>query len=186
LAILVSQQAARHGDDVLYTIGHSTRSYEDLVAALRAYDITALFDIRRFPRSRTNPQFDDKALRERLPADGIAYIELPALGGRRPRSKEHPERNAGWRVSAFHGYADYAETPEFQTAFAQVVERAATSSCAIMCSELLWWRCHRRIVADYALARGLAVTHIFDAAKADQAELTSFARRERDMLRYPA
>jgi uncharacterized protein (DUF488 family) len=173
---------------MLYTIGHSTRTYEELVAALRAFDVTTLIDIRRFTRSRTNPQFDEPALRDKLPADGIAYVALPELGGRRTRSKEQPERNAGWRVAAFHGYADYAETPEFQTAFATLLEHAARGTCAIMCSEMLWWRCHRRIVADYALTRGLEVSHIFHATKAEAAERSAFAKLDRktQTLRYPA
>ena len=173
--------------NMFYTIGHSTRTYEELVAALRAFEVTTLVDIRRFTRSRTNPQFDENSLRDKLPTDGIAYLSMPELGGRRSRSKDHPDRNAGWQVSAFHGYADYAETAEFQAAFATLLDHAARGTCAIMCSELLWWRCHRRIVADYALSRGLEVSHIFDARKADPASLTPFAKvdRRRHTLRYP-
>src|SRR5690606_27885460 len=98
----------------------------------------------------------------KLPRDGIAYVEMPALGGRRGRSKTvPPERNAGWEHSAFKNYADYAQTPEFQAALADLLARARRRTSAIMCAEVLWWRCHRRIVADYALLAGVPVIHLF-------------------------
>ncbi len=171
----------------LYTIGHSTRTFAELVAALRAWGVTTLVDIRQFGRSRANPQFDATQLRRRLPRAGIAYVEMRDLGGRRHRSGADPERNAGWHHTAFRYYADYAETPAFQDALARLLELAGTTTCAIMCAEAVWWRCHRRIVADYAITRRVSVFHIFTKTKADRATRTPFAvfdRRTRT-LRYP-
>lgn len=172
----------------LYTIGHSNRTYEQLVTALQAWNIATLVDIRHFTRSRANPQFNASSLRRRLPRAGIAYVTMPELGGRRGRDPDiDPDRNAAWRVSAFKNYADYAETPAFQTALADLLARAEGETCAIMCAEILWWRCHRRIVADYALTRRVSVYHVRDARHATRAERTPFARFDRRTrtLRYP-
>jgi uncharacterized protein (DUF488 family) len=124
-----------------------------------------------------------------LPRAGIRYVLLHGLGGRRGRSKTaDPARNAGWRVAAFHNYADYAETPEFGEALDELLALARTQTCAIMCAEAVWWRCHRRIVADYALTRGARVFHIFTPTKAERATRTPFAKLDRKTktLRYPA
>jgi uncharacterized protein (DUF488 family) len=172
----------------LYTIGHSTRTLDELVAVLRAWDVQTLVDIRHFPRSRANPQFNDDVLAPHLAAAGLGYVRIPELGGRRGRSKTvDATRNAGWRVPAFKNYADHAETPAFAEGLDRLVALATASTCAIMCAEALWWRCHRRIVADYALLRGLRVRHIFTATKAERALRTPFARvdRRRRTLRYP-
>jgi len=173
----------------LYTIGHSTRTLAELVAALAASDVELLVDIRSIRRSRTNPQFNETKLARALPARGIGYRAMPGLGGRRPRSKTTPpERNAGWRVAAFHNYADYAETADFAAAFAELATLAETNRCSIMCAEAVWWRCHRRIVADYAILAGLRVEHIFTPTKRERATRTPFAKLDRKTrtLRYPA
>jgi uncharacterized protein (DUF488 family) len=172
---------------MLYSIGHSTRSHDELVEALQAWGVTTLVDIRTITRSRANPQFDRARLVRRLPRAGIAYVTLPGLGGRRPRSKTaDPARNAGWRVAAFHNYADYAETPEFADALASLLALARSSTCAMMCAEAVWWRCHRRIVADYAMLRGVSVAHIFTSSKIERATRTPFAKVDRrtKTLRY--
>lgn len=172
----------------LYTIGHSTRTYEELVEILHARNVTTLVDIRHFTRSRANPQFNAAILGPRLGRDGIAYLSIPGLGGRRGRSKvAEPSRNAGWEIAAFRNYADYAETPAFAEAFEQLLAIAAESTCAIMCAEAVWWRCHRRIVADYAITRGVRVVHILTATKVQRATRTPFARvdRRRGTVRYP-
>ncbi|MDB4959169.1 MAG: hypothetical protein JWO36_6738 [Myxococcales bacterium] len=172
----------------LYTIGHSTRTYPALVAALKAWNVTTLVDIRHFTRSRANPQFNEDVLAPRLARQGLTYVSMPALGGRRGKSKTaKPARNAGWEVAAFKNYADYAETPPFTEALDQLLALAATRTCAIMCAEALWWRCHRRIVADYVIARGIPVVHIFNQTKAEPAPLTPFARidRKHQTVRYP-
>lgn len=174
---------------LLYSIGHSTRTYEELVATLRAWNVVTLVDIRHFTRSRANPQFNSDVLGPRLFADGISYVSMPELGGRRSRAKDvDPSRNSGWEVAAFKNYADYAETPVFAKALAQLLELAASSTCAVMCAEAVWWRCHRRIVADYAITRGFRVRHIFTSTNAQRATRTPFARvdRRRGTLRYPA
>jgi uncharacterized protein (DUF488 family) len=118
---------------VLYTIGHSTRTYAELVEVLRAWAVTRLIDIRTITRSRTNPQFNESRLTRQLPTKAIAYEVMPDLGGRRPRSKTaDPARNAGWRVQSFHNYADYAETPPFARALAQLLAKSAIETCAVM------------------------------------------------------
>jgi uncharacterized protein (DUF488 family) len=181
-------QARRRTRPTLYTIGHSNRSYAELLAALRAWHVETLVDIRHATRSRANPQFDAAALRRRLPSDGIAYVEMPELGGRRGRAADvDPMRNAGWQVAAFKNYADYAESSVFAEALARLLARARHETCAVMCAEAVWWRCHRRIVADYALLRGAQVKHIFTPTKATRATRTPFARvdRQRQTLRYP-
>ena len=172
----------------LYTIGHSTRTGAELVAALRAWEVATLVDIRHFTRSRANPQFNASRLRSRLARADIDYVEMVDLGGRRGKSKTAPpERNAGWRVAAFKNYADYAETPPFQAALDELLARARAETCAIMCAEAVWWRCHRRIVTDYVITRGLRVWHIFDERTAKRAARTPFAKVDRRTrtLRYP-
>jgi uncharacterized protein (DUF488 family) len=171
---------------VIYTIGHSTRTYDELVEALRAWEVTALVDVRSITRSRTNPQFNAPVLARKLPRAQVRYITLPGLGGRRPRSKTaDPVRNGGWRVAAFHNYADYAETPEFAAALAELLALAARETCAIMCAEAVWWRCHRRIIADHLLAVGEVVRHIV-GHEARQATLTDGAVVSGDGgVRYP-
>ena len=172
----------------LYTIGHSNRTFVELVAALVAHEVTTLVDIRHFTRSRANPQFNAAALRRKFPRRDIAYVAIAALGGRRGRSADaEPTRNAGWENRSFKNYADYAETPAFADGLADLLARAATETVAIMCAEAVWWRCHRRIVADYAITRRVPVFHIFTATKAVRAVRTPFARFDRRTrtLRYP-
>jgi uncharacterized protein (DUF488 family) len=173
---------------LLYSIGHSTRTYENLVATLRARNVITLVDIRHFTRSRANPQFNADVLGPRLAKDGISYQMIPALGGRRGRSTvADATRNTGWQIAAFKNYADYAETPAFAVGLAQLLALATDSTCAVMCAEAVWWRCHRRIVADYAITRGFRVRHIFSETKVQRATRTPFARvdRRRGTLRYP-
>jgi uncharacterized protein (DUF488 family) len=182
----------------VYTIGHSSRTLGELVSLLRLRDrgVDILVDVRRFPRSRTNPQFNADSLAPALAAEGITYLAAPALGGRRGRKDAsaagdaaHGEaamaRQSGWEVAAFRAYAAYATTPAFQHAFATLVDLAGRSSCAIMCSEALWWRCHRRIITDYLLAAGVRVRHILSGTEVQEASLTPFAHVEKaGTLRY--
>lgn len=174
---------------MLYTIGHSTRTFDELALVLQAWDVTRLIDIRTFTRSRANPQFNAAMLGRRLPKRDIAYEAIPALGGRRARAKDvDPLRNGGWRVQAFHNYADYAESTAFAEGLARLLVRSTAETCAIMCAEAVWWRCHRRIVADYVITRGLRVEHLFTPEKAERAVRTPFAKLDRKTktLRYPA
>ena len=160
----------------LYTLGHSTRSADDLVDILLAFGVTRLIDIRSFPRSRTNPQFNLDVLPATLHGAGVAYVALASLGGRRTKSKRMDEgANAGWEQRPFHNYADYAETAPFREGLQELLDMASHETCAIMCAEAVWWRCHRRIVADHVLAHGVSVVHIFTREKSEPALLTPFA-----------
>jgi uncharacterized protein (DUF488 family) len=160
----------------LYTIGHSTRGADELIETLRAFGVTRLVDIRSIPRSRTNPQFGLQVLPKTLLTAGIAYTHLISLGGRRPKSRLVQEQtNAGWQKRPFHNYADYAMTPPFREGLRELLKLAAHETCAIMCAEAVWWRCHRRIVSDHLLARRVPVIHIFTRQKSEPAALTPFA-----------
>ena len=161
----------------IFTIGHSTRTIGEFVALLRQVDVDLVVDVRSIPRSRTNPQFDADALPGALAEAGIAYRHLPALGGLRHRTKgAEPSLNTLWRVAAFRNYADYAGTDAFRTGLDELRALARDHCCAIMCAEAVWWRCHRRIIADYLLAAGVSVAHIIGHHKIDPAKFTPGAR----------
>ena len=172
----------------LFTIGHSTRSANEFIEILHAFEVTKLVDIRSTPRSRTNPQFNLDLLPQTLRAAGINYIHAVNLGGRRARSSSVDETvDAGWDRRPFHNYADYAQTAPFLEALRELLKIALVETCAIMCAEAVWWRCHRRIVADHALAHGISVVHIFTSTKSEQASLTPFAVVDVDArVSYPA
>lgn len=172
----------------ILTIGHSTRSFDELAALLREFGVETLVDVRTAPRSRRHPHFDKEALAERLPAEGVAYVHLPALGGLRHRPKgAGPSPNDGWTVEAFRHYADHARTPESARGLDALLSLAVERRVAMMCAEAVWWRCHRRIVTDYLLHRGARVRHILGPGQLDEAVLTPFARPAPDgTLVYPA
>ena len=170
-----------HGPAPAFTIGHSTRSLDELVAMLRDAGVRVLVDVRKIPRSRTNPQFDRGELAVDLPARGIGYRHDPRLGGRRGRradaARVPPETNAGWRVPSFHRYADWALGPEFGAARLDLLALARQGSRpAVMCAEAVWWRCHRRIIADWLLAAGAAVFHLMAPGRVAAAALSPMAR----------
>ena len=170
---------------VLYTIGHSTRTYGELVEALAAWEVGTLVDIRHFTRSRANPQFNATPLRRKLARDGITYVTLPLLGGRRGRARDvDPDRNAGWTNASFKNYADYAETPAFAEGLASLLALAAKDTCAIMCAEAVWWRCHRSLIADDLCVRGIEVVHIMDAKHSTVHPMTKPARVVEGRLTY--
>ena len=159
--------------DVLYTVGHSTRSLEELVELLRRAGVEQLVDVRTAPGSRRNPQFGRGPLSAALEAAGIAYRHEPALGGfRRPRP-DSP--NGGWEHPAFRGYADHMSSPEFARALAALEGEARRRVTAVMCAEAQWWRCHRRLIADALLVRGWEVRHLGVRAEPVKHELTPFA-----------
>lgn len=164
----------------VFTVGHSTRTSADFIALLRSAAVERAIDVRAIARSRTNPQFNTEALRASLAAAGMDYVHLPALGGRRGRSGSGPSPNALWRNAAFRNYADYAAGDEFRAGLTELKALAERNCCAIMCAEALWWRCHRRIIADYLLAEGIAVAHIMGPGRIDPASLTPWARRPAD------
>lgn len=160
----------------------------EFVALLRQVNVTRLVDVRSIPRSRTAPQFNGDTLPGALAALGIGYDHLRALGGRRHHRKgEPPSPNGYWRVMAFRNYADHAATAEFRTGLDDLRALARVERCAIMCAEAVWWRCHRRIIADYLLAGGTRVEHIMGPGQVAPATLTPGARITADgTLHYPA
>ena len=172
----------------IFTMGHSTRTISELVALLRQVAVDLLVDVRSIPRSRTNPQFNADALPEALVEAGITYRHLPALGGLRHRTKGAlPSPNTLWRVAAFRNYADYAATDAFRMGLDELRALARDNCCAIMCAEAVWWRCHRRIIADYLLAEGVPVAHIMGHNKVVPAKLTPGVRSlPGGTLVYPA
>ena len=154
---------------------------EELAALLRPAAVGLLVDVRSIPRSRTNPQFNIDELPAALALLDIAYRHLPALGGRRHRARDAPPSvNTYWEVAAFRNYADYAATESFRGGLAQLRALAGAHHCAVMCAEAVWWRCHRRIIADYLLSDGATVMHIMGANKIEPARLTPGARLQAD------
>ena len=171
----------------IFTIGHSTRTIEEFVELLRAGRVDMLVDIRSTPRSRTNPQYNLDALPEALAAYQIGHLRIDELGGRRKKSRTVPPQvNAFWINQSFHNYADYALSEEFRAGLAQLRELAEDRRCAVMCSEAVWWRCHRRFVADYLLSEGREVFHLMAADRIDPAKITPAARVVAEGLVYPA
>jgi uncharacterized protein (DUF488 family) len=168
----------------IFTIGHSNRAAEAFLALLRAHGIECVADIRTIPRSRHNPQFSRDALRARLRAAGIAYRHLKTLGGlRHPRADS---KNRGWRNASFRGFADYMETAEFAAGLERLIELGRGKRTAMLCAEAVPWRCHRSLVADALLARGIPVEHILSGNRTLAHALTSFARVRADRIIYPA
>ena len=173
---------------MIYTIGHSTRTAAELIDLLQAAGVDLLVDVRTVPRSRHNPQFNTDVVPATLADAGIGYRHLAALGGLRHRPKgAGPSPNGLWESEAFRAYADYALTPPFRAGFAELRALAAEHVCAVMCAEAVWWRCHRRIVADYLVAAGEAVTHILAPGKTEPASLTRGAEPQGEgAILYPA
>lgn len=168
----------------IFTIGHSTRSLDELVGLLRMHDVTLLADVRTVPRSRRVPHFDRVRLAAELPGRGIEYVHLPELGGlRRPRPDSV---NAGWRNQSFRGYADHMDSTEWQGALARLIEVSRERAVAVMCAEAVPWRCHRSLIADGLIARGIEVRHIIGAGPAQRHALTPFARVDGDRVSYPS
>lgn len=172
----------------VFTIGHSTRATAGFIALLRQVEVDLVVDVRSIPRSRANPQFEGATLAASLTAAGVDYRWLPALGGRRHRGRDAPpSTNTFWRLPAFRDYADHAQTEPFRAGLDALVALADRRRCAIMCAEAVWWRCHRRIIADYLLVRGLRVEHIMGLGRVAPAVLTPGAVEMPDgSLRYPS
>jgi uncharacterized protein (DUF488 family) len=171
-----------------FTIGHSTRSIAEFVDLLRPAEIRLVVDVRTVPRSRTNPQYNRDTLPATLAEFQIAYQHMPALGGLRPRAKNvAPDVNAFWQNQSFHNFADYALSETFRSGLAQLRALGHEQHCAIMCSEAVWWQCHRRIIADYLIAAGETVFHILAGQRIAPAQLTGAAEIRTDgSLVYPA
>jgi uncharacterized protein (DUF488 family) len=168
--------------NTIYTIGHSTHSIETFIAMLQSFDIKVVADIRRLPGSRRYPHFNQEELDKHLAKSGIRYIYFPALGGRR---KPRPDSlNTAWQNKAFMGYADYMETAEFKEAAAQLAAIAEHEQLAYMCSEAVWWRCHRALLSDYLKLKGWQVLHIMDEGKATEHPYTTPAHIRQGKLFY--
>ncbi|KAI3599145.1 hypothetical protein D8I24_5503 (plasmid) [Cupriavidus necator H850] len=171
-----------------FTIGHSTRPVTDFVGLLRVAHVDVLVDVRTVPRSRTNPQYNQEALSAALSEFKIDYVHIAELGGLRGKQRNiATHMNAFWINDSFHNYADYAMTEPFQRGLGRLRKLGHTRRCAIMCAEALWWRCHRRIIADYLLNAGERVFHIRGENHIEVARLTCAARRTSCYtLAYPA
>jgi uncharacterized protein (DUF488 family) len=170
-----------------FTIGHSTRPIEEFVSLLAEAELTLVVDVRTVPRSRFNPQFNRDALSASLAARGVAYEHLAALGGLRGIQRDvPPETNAFWENASFHNYADYAMGEEFRSGLRALRELGKTARSCVMCAESLWWRCHRRIIADYLVAAGEDVFHILGGGHIERALLAAASRvGPRETLTYP-
>ena len=167
----------------IYTIGHSTRTFEQFVAILRSFDIRAVADVRLIPRSRRYPHFNNDHLNEHLPLHGIEYLPFKSLGGRRRPRKDSP--NTGWRNESFRGYADFLMTPAFERALGDLIDAARERPTTTMCAEAVPWRCHRSLISDALLVRGWDVVDVIDEGKGNAHRLTKFARVEGTTITYP-
>ena len=172
----------KHLPSKIWTIGHSKCSSQDLIQTLKRYGIDLVADVRRFPNSRNNPQFNQDELGRQLAAAGIGYRHFPDLGGRR---RPRPDSaNTVWKNPSFKGYADYMETADFEFAIDRLLKTAAGQSVVVMCAEAVWWRCHRRLISDYLVALGIDVIHILSGTNSNRHALTRGAKVEEGRLSY--
>ena len=167
----------------ILTVGHSTRTIADFTDLLRAHGVQLVVDIRTVPRSRHNPQFNENSLAASLKKSEIDYVRLKELGGLRHPRKDSP--NVGWRNESFRGFADYMQTPDFEAAINELIPLAQGRSVAIMCAEALPWRCHRSLIADALLARGIKVEHIMTLKKPTEHSITKWAKVDGKQITYP-
>jgi uncharacterized protein (DUF488 family) len=170
-------------NDVILTIGHSTRPLDEFLGLLNAHGVECVVDVRTIPRSRRNPQFNSEALEDSLRKAHIGYVHRKQLGGLR-----HPKKdsiNTSWRNDGFRGYADYMQTPEFDAALAELIEFTRTKRCAIMCAESVPWRCHRSLISDALVIRKVGVEHIMSRTRREPHALTPFALVRGTQITYP-
>jgi uncharacterized protein (DUF488 family) len=167
----------------IYTVGHSTRPFDEFLRLLQAHGIEQLADVRTVPRSRRHPQFARETLDAALASQGITYRHFPALGGlRRPRP-DSP--NGYWRNESFRGYADHMQTTAFDAGVSDLLQFSAAGQTVVMCAEAVWWRCHRSLLADALRVRGVTVCHILSQAPAQPHQLCEYARTEGTTITYP-
>ena len=178
-----AKESVSHSPGVL-TVGHSTRTLEQFISLLQAHAVSCIADVRTIPRSRHNPQFNSATLSRSLKKAGMGYVHLPELGGLRHSSKASP--NTGWRNASFRGYADYMQTSEFDKALLGLIDLAKKTRIAIMCAEAVPWRCHRSLIADALLVRGIPVEHIMSPTNRKPHTLTPFAKVRRTHITYPS
>lgn len=174
-------------DQPFFTIGHSTRTIAEFAELLQDSEVTLVVDVRTIPRSRANPQYNRDTLPDSLAAFQIGYEHIAELGGLRAKKDVDPQVNGFWQNRSFHNYADYAMSETFHQGFMRLLAIGAERRCAIMCAEAVWWRCHRRIIADYLLAQGKQVFHILGKGHVEPASMTPSARVGPDgTVHYPA
>jgi uncharacterized protein (DUF488 family) len=169
----------------IFTIGHSTRTFEEFVAILNAHGVKAVADVRLIPKSRRYPHFNDESLAKELPKAGIEYHPFKSLGGRR-RPDKHSSLNLAWRNDSFRGYADFMQTPAFAEALEELMVLARRIPTTTMCAEAVPWRCHRSLISDALLARGWEVLDIMSETKAPPHKLPKFAEVDGTTVTYPA
>jgi uncharacterized protein (DUF488 family) len=166
------------------TVGHSTRTIEEFIGLLQAHGVSRVVDVRTVPRSRHNPQFDRTSLPESLGKAGLSYVHMPGLGGL--RHARHDSVNLGWRNASFRGYADYMQTPEFAQSLDELIRLAAQGRIVLMCAEAVPWRCHRSLIADALLVRGIRTEDISSPTRRQVHTLTPFAKVRGTTITYPA
>jgi uncharacterized protein (DUF488 family) len=169
---------------IVLTIGHSTRTLEEFIGLLQAHGAARVVDVRTVPRSRHNPQFNKTSLPRALKKAGLGYVHLPGLGGLRHAKRD--SLNVGWRNASFRGYADYMQTPEFEQSLEDLILLAKQERLAIMCAEAVPWRCHRSLIADALLVRGIRAEDIMSPTRRQVHVLTPFAKVRGATITYPA
>jgi uncharacterized protein (DUF488 family) len=169
---------------LVMTIGHSTRTIEEFIGLLQAHGATRVVDVRTIPRSRHNPQFNKTSLPRSLKKAGLGYVHMPGLGGLRHANRD--SLNVGWRNASFRGYADYMQTPEFEQSLEELIQLTNQDRIALMCAEALPWRCHRSLIADALLGRGIRVEDIMSATRRQVHVFTPFAKVRGTRITYPA
>jgi uncharacterized protein (DUF488 family) len=168
----------------IWTIGHSAHPFDEFVLILNSFKIEIVADVRSLPGSRKFPQFDKENLMNTLPKNKIEYVHILKLGGRRKVKKD--SKNTAWRHPAFRGYADYMETDDFKAGIDDLISIAETKRTAVMCAEVVWWRCHRSMIADYLKLKGWNVIHIISSNKSEEHPYTKPAKIIDGMLDYSA
>ena len=169
---------------IVLTIGHSTRTLEEFICLLQAHGARRVVDVRSVPRSLRNPQFNKTSLPESLKKAGLGYVHMPGLGGLRHAARD--SINTGWRNASFRGYADYMQTPEFDKSLEKVIQLANQDRIALMCAEAVPWRCHRSLIADALLVRGIRTEDIMSPTRRQVHTLTPFAKVRRTTITYPS
>jgi hypothetical protein len=169
---------------IVLTVGHSTRTLEEFIRLLQSHGATRVVDVRTVPRSRHNPQFNKASLPGSLKSAGLGYVHLPGLGGLRHTKRD--SLNPGWRNASFRGYADYMQTPEFEQSLEELIQLANHDRIALMCAEAVPWRCHRSLIADALLIRGIHVEDITSSTRRQVHTVTSFAKVQGSQITYPA
>ena len=169
----------------LFTVGHSTRSLDELIRILHTSNVSILADVRSYPKSRTNPQFNSDAIADVLPQHGVEYVWLQKLGGRR-EGLGRKSKNTCWKNQSFRNYADYMETQTFLEGFADLTNLIRKGTVAIMCAEALYWRCHRSMISDFAKSRGFRVVHLIGENKWSEHKYSECARIVNGALTYRA